>query len=589
MVDYSSLKVADLKDEIKKRNVPLTGLRLKQQFIDKLVELDSQTDQIEPAAPEENVGPQPSSPDAASQVPEPQPEQLQPEQTEQLQKEPSVQNKETPALVSVSDKAYDEGKQADEPVQGHTETVTNVKLQKNEVDTEPAEEARITDIISNKEQSPAAASHSSVNEATQTVKKEDSLKPEEKSSPSALQTSGVNTGLSTPLLAEEALEDRRKRKRRSQSPAPTAEEIANRKARAKETTPHVLLKDDEGHSDQKRADQNPAESQNDNPLSEKQIDLPKPTGKQDPRFRGLFAPTGVSPQPSSPPRDIAMPDADVGPALHAATAALYIDGLMRPLQPNALRKHLSSLASAPETLPDPGTIIEFYLDSIKTHCFVSFTSIAAASRVRSAIHGTVWPFERNRKHLRADFIPDDKVKEWIQIEEKSRDRAGAPPRWEVRYETSDDGTTATLAEVGSAPTGRRESGFNRTPPLGPRSDLERFDRRPSNSAPAPAPAPRPGQGFKPLDELFESTTSKPKLYYLPVPRPVADKRLDQFDELIQKGTFPRRGGDEMRRITFEDEDQFVDVGPERFGPGPRSGPGPRGRGRGGRRGDSWRS
>lgn len=144
--------------------------------------------------------------------------------------------------------------------------------------------------------------------------------------------------------------------------------------------------------------------------------------------------------------------------------------------------------------------------------------------------------------------------------------------------------------MGSAPSGRRESGFNRTPPLGPRRDMEQFDRRTSNAAPAaPAPSSRPGQGFKPLDELFESTTAKPKLYYLPVPRPVADKRLDQFDELIRKGTFPRRGGDEMRRITFEDDDEFVDIGPERFGPGPRPGPGPRGRGRGGRRGDSWRS
>jgi hypothetical protein len=43
---------------------------------------------------------------------------------------------------------------------------------------------------------------------------------------------------------------------------------------------------------------------------------------------------------------------------------------------------------------------------------------------------------------------------------------------------------------------------------------------------------------------------------------VADKRLDQFDELLRKGPFPRRGGDEMRRITFEDEDYFVDGGPE---------------------------
>ncbi|KAJ5602746.1 hypothetical protein N7537_005702 [Penicillium hordei] len=580
MSDYSSLKVADLKAECKKRGVPQTGLRLKQQFIDKLIELDSQTNQVtteEAALAEEPTEPQPSAPDAVSQE-KSQPEQPQDEELEQSKEEPISQPAETTAPVSGSDRAQDRQTQADEPTQGEAVSATDVKSQNVEHIAKPAEEAQ-AETITPKDQTPTAApSQPQMDETAQDAKNEDPKKTQEKSV-SAAQTSEVDTGLSTPLLVEEALEDTRKRKRRSQSPAPTLEEIANRKARAKETTPRVLLKDDEvpvsrdkGLNDLKSEDQKAAEDHTDKQPIETQTDSHKTPTKQDARFRNLFP-----------------PDVDTTPALHAATSALYIDGLMRPLQPVALRKHLASLASTPETT-DSDAIIDFYLDSIKTHCFVSFTSLAAASRVRSAVHGTVWPNERNRKNLRADFIPDEKIKEWIETEEKSRDRAGPAARWEVRYETSDDGTTATLAEVGSAPSGRRESGFNRTPPLGPRRDTEQFDRRPSGVPPAaPGPPSRPGQGFKPLDELFESTTTKPKLYYLPVPRPVADKRLDQFDELIQKGTFPRRGGDEMRRITFEDEDKFVDIGPERFGPGPRSGAGPRGRGRGGRRGDSWRS
>ncbi|KAJ5197248.1 hypothetical protein N7449_007727 [Penicillium cf. viridicatum] len=583
MSDYSSLKVADLKAECKKRGVPQTGLRLKQQFIDKLIELDSQTNQVttEEAAPaEEHTESQPSAPDAVSQE-KSQPEQPENEELEQPKEEPFLQPEETTAPVSVSDRAQDGQTQADESTQGEAVSATDVKSQKVEHVAKPAEEAQ-AETITPKDQTPTAApSQPQMDETAQDAKNEDPMKTQEKSI-SAAQTSEVDTGLSTPLLVEETLEDTRKRKRRSQSPAPTLEEIANRKARAKETTPRVLLKDDvsrdEVLNDLKSEDQKAAEDHTDKRPIEKQTASHKTPTKQDARFRNLF-----------PPADVTMQDADTTPALHSATSALYIDGLMRPLQPAALRKHLASLASTPETT-DSDAIIDFYLDSIKTHCLVSFTSLAAASRVRSAVHGTVWPNERNRKNLRADFIPDEKIKEWIETEEKSRDRAGPAARWEVRYETSDDGTTATLAEVGSAPTGRRESGFNRTPPLGPRRDIEQFGRRPSNVPPAaPAPPSRPGQGFKPLDELFESTTTKPKLYYLPVPRPVADKRLDQFDELIQKGTFPRRGGDEMRRITFEDDDKFVDIGPERFGPGPRSGAGPRGRGRGGRRGDSWRS
>ncbi|KAJ5562806.1 DNA-binding SAP [Penicillium sp. DV-2018c] len=616
MSDYSSWKVADLKAECKKRGIPQTGLRLKQQFIDKLTEVDSQTkpDETEAAAPaKETTEPEPSAPDAAAEAPVSQPEVSQNGEPERTDGHPITQTEETVVAGPGSDRVQDGEEHTAQPTQGETDTAADakppqaedatktaetaqgetdttadVKLPQAEDATKTEETTQAKEAIPDDQKTPAAPSQQQVDEETQNVKDEGPVKPEEKSTVSAPQTSGFNTELSTPLPAEEALEDTRKRKRRSQSPAPTQEEIANRKARAQEAAPQEMVKDEQSSTSIKPEAQKPAEDQTNDERAETSTATRKTPTKQDARFRNLFAPASAAPQRASPPQDVTMQDAEVTPALHVATATLYIDGLMRPLQPAALRNHLASLASAPGT-QEPETIVDFYLDSIKTHCFVSFSSLTAASRVRSAIHGTVWPNERNRKNLRADFIPDEKLKEWIQVEEESRGRAGPAVRWEVKYETADDGeVTATLAEVGSTSSGRRESGFNRTPPLGPRSDMEHLARRPSNAA--PAPPSRPGQGFKPLDELFKSTTAKPKLYYLPVPRAVADKRLDQFDELIRKGTFPRRGGDEMRRITFENEDEFVDVGPERFGPGPRAGPGARGRRRGGRgRGDSWRS
>lgn len=534
--DYLWWKVADLKAELKKREVPVTGLRLKQQFIDKLVESDEHIKQTASTAPvpEENASlPQPG-PDPVLPAPDSRPEQP--------KDEPISQNGAS---------------------QTDTEKIASVKSQNLEDDTKAVEEAVSLDATSMTNEPAVTASEPSANETNEDLKMEESSKAQDTSTLSTLPAPEVND-LSTPVPTEEALEDTRKRKRRSQSPAPTPEEITKRRTRVEQTSSMPSEQPTEEH----------ATSQ-------------KLNGKQDARFRDLFAPSDVSLRPSSPSRDIAMPEADAGPALHPATSTLYIDGLMRPLQPIALRRHLSNLASAPDTASDPDAVVEFYLDPIKTHCFVSFTSTVAASRVRSAIHGTVWPNERDRKTLRADFIPDDKIKEWIQTEEDSKGRPGPAPRWEVRYEPSDNGIFATLSEVGLVPTGQRESGFNRTPPLGPRGDLERSHHRPSS--PGPAIPKQPGQGFKPLDELFKSTTTKPKLYYLPVPRSVADKRLDQFDELIHKGVFPRRGGDEMRRITFEHEDQFVDAGPERLRQqGSRFGAGPRGRGRGGRRGDSWR-
>ncbi|KAF3395907.1 hypothetical protein F1880_006795 [Penicillium rolfsii] len=571
MAEYSSWKVTDLKAELKKRGIAQTGLRLKQQFIDKLAEEDAKA-QPEDAAvqPGEEALETDTQQDTAPEA------MKKPESQESEEQQP-----EEPEAPSPSEPQPTESESGPAQAQSGIKPTENVSRNGREVTAEaPAEEQGPPETTSCEE---TAKAPEPVEQAPPAIADEPlPLEPTTTTevAPSVTQTSGANTGLSTPLPVEEVLEDKRKRKRRSQSPVPTPETIAHKKARAREESPRVILKDDvpAGTDPKDFARQVP-------PPSETPKEEPPAPARQDARFRGLFTAEPGPPRVPSPVQDLAMENATVEPAIHPATCSLYIDGLMRPLQPNGLRNHLISLASTPETPSATNMVKEFWLDPIKTHCFVQFNDIAAASRVRSSIHGTVWPNERNRKSLWADFIPDEKIQEWIRTEEASRNQPGPPARWEIQYKSNDHGTTATLVEAGS--TSRPgtskplEPGFNRTPPSGPRGSIAQPDRRPSN-APPPPPA-RPGQGFKPLDELFESTTTKPKLYYLRVPREVADKRLDQFDELIRKGQFPRRGGDEMRRISFEDEDRFVDGGPE-YGPGARQNRPGRGGGRVGGRG-----
>ncbi|KAJ5381721.1 uncharacterized protein N7496_004149 [Penicillium cataractarum] len=570
MADYSSWKVTDLKAELKKRGITQTGLRLKQQFIDKLEEEDAK------AQPEDSAAA------TAEQVSETEVQEgTAPETTEQPEEpEPGEQKTEAPEAPPAPEQQPPSPKTA----QLKRIRTENVSQDAPEVVTTqpPAEEQGTKDVAppevtapTPEPEEPAEPSEQAPTIADEPLSLEPTTTTEV--APSVTQTSGVNTGLSTPLPMEEVLEDKRKRKRRSQSPVPTPEAIAQKKARAQEDSPRVILKDDVP------AGTDPKDfAREEEPADETSKDEPAAPAKQDARFRGLFAGEPAPPRPTSPVRDVTMEDATVEPAIHPATCSLYIDGLMRPLQPMGLRKHLIALASTPDAPVAADLVKEFWLDPIKTHCFVRFDDIAAASRVRSAIHGTVWPNERNRKSLWADFIPDEQIKEWIRTEEAARDRPGPPARWEVQYESKGDETIATLAEAGSksrpGPSKALEPGFNRTPPSGPRGSIAQPDRHASNAP--PAPPSRPGQGFKPLDDLFESTTTKPKLYYLRVPREVADKRLDQFDELIRKGQFPRRGGDDMRRITFEDEDRFVDGGPE-YGLGARQGRRGRGGGRGG--------
>ncbi|KAL4957514.1 hypothetical protein BDW69DRAFT_180579 [Aspergillus filifer] len=590
MADYSSMKVTDLKAELKKRGIPQTGLRVKQQIIDRLVEEDAKGQGEEadataaPAEPEaEQAQPaEPEAPAAAERTDNDAPMQdAAPENAFDTQPEPQASD-EMPAEDNAAAPSQPDGLTAppSEPPKAEEPQKEAQDIQEQgkeaEEDTKAQQEEAAIKLV---EPAPGGAAMEEPN-ATQPV-------AETSQAPS--QASGPNTQASTPLPPQELIEDVRKRKRRSQSPAPSPEEIKRRKATAlgdaASGTTSETEKKAEIDASSKPIDAAPTEgisqpAPEENPRAEKDAKKSTPQ-KQDVRFKGLFSSTAPEQtRASPPPADTTMEDASVEPALHAATAALYIDGLMRPLQPAALKNHLLSVASPPGTSPNPDLIVEFYLDSIKTHCFARFTDVSTASRARNAVHGTVWPNEKNRKSLFVDFIPEQKVEDWIQKEEDAKGGRGPPPRWEVKYDRKDDKVEAVLEQVDAKSSGSHAlrgaaQEFSHPPPRGPRADMHPQDRRPSAQPSRPS---QPGQGFKPLDELFKSTTTKPKLYYLPVSREVADRRLDRFDDLIKKGTFPRRGGDETRKFTFEDVDQFIDLGPEYAGRGRGGG---RGRGRGG--------
>ena len=315
-----------------------------------------------------------------------------------------------------------------------------------------------------------------------------------------------------------------------------------------------------------------------------------PTLKHDARFKELFSGTSrENVPPLSPQRDDIVnddQDREVEPSLHPATSALYIRDFMRPLQLNSLKNHLIFLASSPESSPSAAVIRDLFLDSIKTHCLVGFANVSTALRVRSALHGAVWPNERTRKPLWVDFIPAEKLSDWIRIERESESRVRGGPRWEVVYEDFGDGIEAALREAPalSRPVnstnirGRDTGGNSLRAPLGPRGIVGAGPQRDSQGL--GAPRHRAGDGFKALDDLFKFTTAKPKLYYLPVAQGVAHRRMNHFAALARKGPHPRRGGEEMRRYTFEDTDVIVDKGPEYAN---RTARGGRGRG-----GSSWR-
>ncbi|KAJ9257921.1 hypothetical protein DTO207G8_1698 [Paecilomyces variotii] len=604
MTDYAKWKVTDLKAELKRRGIPQTGLKVKQNFIDKLLEADSATADStggeESGAPEQDTNQPTEEPKQAPTV-----EQDHGEIKQQSQAPPEPESgkslgEETPAELEKVPEGVKEN-----------DAATEVKeTQETDQDQAASQQGQETSEQIAQQKVPEDAKGGLQEQMDVERPSEESKAPPEATSQQSLDTEKPT---STPV--EEVIEDMRKRKRRSPSPHTALDPVVQKKVKGNDGSPRVLLKEDVGaenlpqravgdagdiEMDEATPDgKSTSEEKGEVRASEKEgVDESEraapPSSEQDAGSKDQASHVDQEKErQQSPLRDIPADtdeDGAVEPALHPATSALYIRNFMRPLQPANLENYLISLATPPATSPNPDIILDFFLDSIKTHCFVSFANISAASRVRSALHGRVWPNERDRKPLWVDFIPEEKTREWISIEQSSEGRGRSGPRWEVVYEETSNGIIEAVLQEAPSLTAAAGSGRAMGPnvpkaPLGPRGSFA--DRDPRRGSQASAEPRARGEGFKALDDLFKSTTAKPKLYYLPVPKEVAARRLDKFDELARRGPYPRPGGDETRRISFEDTDFFVDQGPE-YGGRRRGGRGRGGGGYGGPWRDSWR-
>ncbi|KAI0525768.1 hypothetical protein F5B22DRAFT_252582 [Xylaria bambusicola] len=266
------------------------------------------------------------------------------------------------------------------------------------------------------------------------------------------------------------------------------------------------------------------------------------------------------------------PERDIEPSMHPATCALYIKNFMRPLRPQAVQDHLLELATPANTPLDPSIIVNFYLDNIRTHAFAVFTSISAASRVRTALHKRIWPDETNRKSLWIDFIPPEYFEDWISTEQQARDK-GNMPRYEVIYERdSDDSMTVRLEETDANQPTRRVpvspvAHPDRRPsiPTGPSrpSGIENAPTGPRNPYAHNGPPVMYADRQDRLDSGFIKTRSTPQILYRPVASEVTNRRLDCLAQ-AKDPHYDEESGKDYHRYYFEREDVLVNRGPEIF-------------------------
>lgn len=260
-------------------------------------------------------------------------------------------------------------------------------------------------------------------------------------------------------------------------------------------------------------------------------------------------------------------DRNVAPAEHRATPALYIKNFMRPLRDTILRNYLAEIATPRGSPADHAVIEDFHLDQIRTHAFVRFRTMAAASRARIALHGRIWPNERERKPLWVDFIPAEAVAEWA---DREKSEGGRGTRWEVRYETDNIGETTARLMIADTDTARAPPP---PPPPGPQpTSFAAGSSRPHEGIESAPLGPR-GRGsntyrqqpFSSFSEGFKETRAYPSLSYRPVSAELAERRLQDMRKYYTQDRNRNLGRpDEINRYTFEQGDMFVDRGKENF-------------------------
>lgn len=642
MSDYNKQTVANLRQLLKDRGIPSTGLTRKAQIIEKLEEWDSKSEP-EAAAPEEDgeeEAPGVAQPEATPTVDEAKAGEpgegtlrflslltrnrvaTNPSAERAPKKSPSPEP--APAAVSQDEvpPPKDSTPSLDTPAAERT-FKDKGPIATEEVDAQEAP-ATVPEPVADTAQSEPAATDVQGAERTPSPSPDEQPSVEKPELETIAERSTTATADPSRLNSEELEAETRKRKRRSQTPELPSQDIRVKRPRpSDEGAPDVRLKEDEDtvmeqrqpEKEEKEVGQETMDKATNGYDASEVRDPSKDDGPEEqsalekkekvPRYRELFQHAAEAKS-----TEAIQDDRPIVPALHVVTSAIYIRNFMRPLRPEPLRAHLVSLASPPGSSPDPTIVKSLFLDAMKTHALVILSDTKAASRVRASLQGSIWPPEGNRKELWVDFIPEDKAEGWIREEEdaitaeKDARAAGRPipaKKFEVVYPEDESGAvTAVFQEVGAG-----AAAFN--PPKGPRRPSEQVFNAPAapkHSAPTQETRQGIEKSFKTLDELFLCTTAKPQLYYLPVTDDRSELRLKELDLETSRDWTPeerRRGRgiqtsrmDQKVRFGFDDEDRIIEVGGD-FGPwtedfrgGPRGGF--RGGFRGGRgRGGGWRS
>ncbi|KAL6227816.1 hypothetical protein ACLB2K_001772 [Fragaria x ananassa] len=198
----------------------------------------------------------------------------------------------------------------------------------------------------------------------------------------------------------------------------------------------------------------------------------------------------------------------VPPSQKPPTNSLKIDHFLRPF----------TLKAVHELLGKTGKVTDFWMDQIKTHCFVTYSSVEEAVETRNGLYNLQWPTNGGRL-LVADFVDPQEVQTRVQNPQTPVTPVSAPVAPAI---------SATAQHQPSPRLSRQQLQQQLPPPpsLPPPPPLSSLP--PKERLPLPPPPPLLEKVDPPLvtlDDLFRKTKATPRIYYLPLSQEQVEAKL----------------------------------------------------------------
>jgi len=194
------------------------------------------------------------------------------------------------------------------------------------------------------------------------------------------------------------------------------------------------------------------------------------------------------------------------------TAVVLITHLTRPFTVNQLK----------EMLKRTGTIVDFWIDRIKSMCCVQFSTVDQASETRMALDGVTWP-QGNPKTLRVIFSTEEELKKYQESSTDALNRLGSDSNGRLGGVREWDKNKLDQEQERAK---EREKRLVREKER--REGKEERERSQEKKAPV-----------KSLEDLFKKTVAGPAIYWKPMSEKQIQQKIEERNKKIMEAQIRR--------------------------------------------------